>query len=386
MTLLNPQRHVVPAAVLTQSKLVPITAVRLVTIDVPKINVTRPRQAKTIITKPNSPPSRHIHRSPSPKSSNFPPNVTAVKAPMVNAAKGGNPQHALKDKRVIDSGCSRHMTGNMSYLLDFKELNGRYVAFGGNPKGGKVSEKKNSVLFIDTECLVLSPEFKFLDENQVLLRVPRENNMYNVDLKNIVPSGDLTSILKPTSNGKRRNRNACFVCKSLDHLIKDCDYHAKKLAQTIARNHAKRGTHKQYAQMTLLNPQRHVVPATVLTQSKLVPITAVRLVTIDVPKINVTRPRQAKTIVTKPNSPPSRHIHRSPSPKSSNFPPNVTAVKAPMVNAAKGVQGKWEWKPKCPILDHVTYNTNASITLKMFDYNDALGRSKSVMAWVPKRN
>nr|GEW67305.1 hypothetical protein [Tanacetum cinerariifolium] len=46
-----------------------------------------------------------------------------------------------------------------------------------------------------------------------------------------------TAILKPTSNGKRRNRNACFVCKSLDHLIKDCDYHAKKLAQTIARNH-----------------------------------------------------------------------------------------------------------------------------------------------------
>nr|GFB20661.1 hypothetical protein [Tanacetum cinerariifolium] len=49
----------------------------------------------------------------------------------------GNPQHALKDNGVIDSGYSRHMTGNMSYLSDFVELNGRYVAFGGNPKGGK---------------------------------------------------------------------------------------------------------------------------------------------------------------------------------------------------------------------------------------------------------
>nr|GEW63357.1 putative ribonuclease H-like domain-containing protein [Tanacetum cinerariifolium] len=56
----------------------------------------------------------------------------------------GNPQHALKDKGVIDSRCSRYMTGNMSYLSDFKELNGRYVAFGGNPKGdslGKFEEK-----------------------------------------------------------------------------------------------------------------------------------------------------------------------------------------------------------------------------------------------------
>nr|GEV90331.1 putative ribonuclease H-like domain-containing protein [Tanacetum cinerariifolium] len=53
---------------------------------------------------------------------------------------------------------------------------------------------KNSVPFTDTECLVLSPEFKLPDENQVLLRVPRENNMYNVNLKNIVPSGDLTCL------------------------------------------------------------------------------------------------------------------------------------------------------------------------------------------------
>nr|GEW01314.1 hypothetical protein [Tanacetum cinerariifolium] len=102
---------------------------------VSKINVTRPRQAKTIVPKTNSPPRRHINYRPSPKASNYPPRVTAVKASMVNAAKG-NPQHALKDKGIIDSGCSRHMTGNISYLSDFEELNGRYVALGGNLKGG----------------------------------------------------------------------------------------------------------------------------------------------------------------------------------------------------------------------------------------------------------
>nr|GEV47687.1 hypothetical protein [Tanacetum cinerariifolium] len=120
---------------LTMSKLVPITVARPVTTVVPKPKVTRPRQAKTVVTKPNSQPIRHINRSPSPKASNFPPKVTAVKVPQ------GNPQHALKDKGVIDSGCSRHMIGNMFYLSDFKELNGGYVAFGGNPKGGKISGK-----------------------------------------------------------------------------------------------------------------------------------------------------------------------------------------------------------------------------------------------------
>nr|GFA58022.1 ribonuclease H-like domain-containing protein [Tanacetum cinerariifolium] len=53
----------------------------------------------------------------------------------------GNLQQALKYKGVIDSGCSRHMIGNISYLSNFKELNGGYVTFGGNPKGGKITGK-----------------------------------------------------------------------------------------------------------------------------------------------------------------------------------------------------------------------------------------------------
>nr|GEV03309.1 hypothetical protein [Tanacetum cinerariifolium] len=236
MTLLNPQRHVVPTAVLTKSKLVPITAVRPVTAVVPKTHVTRPRPAKTVITKLHSPPRRHINHSLSPKASTFPLILTTAKALMeIQVSYGlgpkeiltifflvlGNLQHALKDKGVIDSGCSRHMIGNMSYLSDFKEINGGYFAFGGNPKGGKISgkgktrtgkldfddvyfvkelkfnlfsvsqmcDKKNNVLLTDTECIVLSLEFKLPDDNQVLLRVHMENNMYNVDLKNIVPSG-----------------------------------------------------------------------------------------------------------------------------------------------------------------------------------------------------
>nr|GFB60438.1 hypothetical protein [Tanacetum cinerariifolium] len=147
-----------------------------------------------------------------------------------------------------------------------------------------------------------------------------------------------TAIPKPTSNGNHMNRKACFVCKSLDHLIKECDYHEKKLAQTTTRNHALRGHNKHYASMPLPTPQRHVVPTAVIPKSKLVFINAARPITADVPKINVTRPRQDKPIVTKPNSPTRRHINRSPSIKASNFPPKVIAVKVPQINAAKRAQ------------------------------------------------
>nr|GEV29379.1 ribonuclease H-like domain-containing protein [Tanacetum cinerariifolium] len=57
------------------------------------------------------------------------------------AFKRGNPQMDLQDQGVIDSRFSRHMTGNMSYLIDYEEIDGGYVTFGGNPKGGKITGK-----------------------------------------------------------------------------------------------------------------------------------------------------------------------------------------------------------------------------------------------------
>nr|GEX28891.1 uncharacterized mitochondrial protein AtMg00810-like [Tanacetum cinerariifolium] len=136
---------------------------------------------------------------------------------------------------------------------------------------------------------------------------------------------------KSASSGKRRNRKACFVCKSVDHLIKDCDYHAKKMAQPTLRNYAHRGNHKQYAPLTHTNPQKYMVPTAVLTQSKPVFNTAVKPVSAAMPKINMTRPRYAHPVVTKSKSPIRRHITRNPSPKTSNSPLRVTAVQAPVV-------------------------------------------------------
>ncbi|GKA62774.1 ribonuclease H-like domain-containing protein [Tanacetum coccineum] len=167
----------------------------------------------------------------------------------------GNPQMDLQDKGVIDSGCSRHMTGNMSYLTDYEEIDGGYVAFGGNPKGGKITrkctiktgnldfenvyfvrelkfnlfsvsqmcDKKNSVLFNDNEYIVLSPNFKLIDESQVLLRVPRKNNMYSVDLKNIVPKRGLACLFsKATSDESKlwHRRLGHLNFKTMNKLVK----------------------------------------------------------------------------------------------------------------------------------------------------------------------
>nr|GEU32490.1 uncharacterized mitochondrial protein AtMg00810-like [Tanacetum cinerariifolium] len=161
----------------------------------------------------------------------------------------------LQDKVVIDSECSRHMTGNMFYLTNYKEIDGGYVAFEGNPKGRKITgkstiktgnldfenvyfmrelklnhfsvsqmcDKKNNVLISDTECIVLSPNFKLIDESQVLLRVPRKNNMYSVDLKNIVPKGGLTCLFaKATSDESKlwHRRLGHLHFKTMNKLVK----------------------------------------------------------------------------------------------------------------------------------------------------------------------
>ncbi|GJV12127.1 putative ribonuclease H-like domain-containing protein [Tanacetum coccineum] len=69
------------------------------------------------------------------------PNYALMAYSSSSSDSEGNPQIDLQDQRVIDSGCSRHMTGKMSYLTDYEEINGGYVAFGGNPKRGKITRK-----------------------------------------------------------------------------------------------------------------------------------------------------------------------------------------------------------------------------------------------------
>ncbi|GJS25602.1 hypothetical protein Tco_0454234 [Tanacetum coccineum] len=135
--------------------------------------------------------------------------ITLIKCPkrqwIIPTLKKGQSKILLQDHAVVDSGCSSHMTGNKAYLSDYEDFNGGFVAFGSDPKGDELKfnlfsvsqmcDKKNSVLFTESECLILSPSFKLLDESQVVLRAPRKDDVYNLDLKNIVPSGDSEDVI-----------------------------------------------------------------------------------------------------------------------------------------------------------------------------------------------
>ncbi|GJW03037.1 putative ribonuclease H-like domain-containing protein [Tanacetum coccineum] len=138
----------------------------------------------------------------------------------------------------------------------FKEFDGGYVTFGGGAHGGRISDKgtlktdsldfedvyfvnelkfnlfsvsqmcdkKNYVLFTDTECLVLSPNFKLLDESQILLKIPRKDNMYSFDMKNIVPKESLTCLVaKATSDESMlwHRRLGHINFKNINKLVKD---------------------------------------------------------------------------------------------------------------------------------------------------------------------
>ncbi|GJX89350.1 retrovirus-related pol polyprotein from transposon TNT 1-94 [Tanacetum coccineum] len=232
---------------------VSVNTARPINIAYPRPTVNSARTASNVFNKAHKHVRRPFNKSTTNKNSNLKEKVNTVKGnvttvgpkAVVSVNKGneanfvkasacwvwrlnqkGNPQLELQEKRVIDSGCSRHMTGNKSYLSDYEEIDGGFVAFGGDSKGGRITgkgkistdkldfedvyfvkelkfnlfsvsqicDKKNSVLFTDTKCVVLSPDFKLLNKNHVLLKVPRKDNMYSVDLKNNVTSGGLTCL------------------------------------------------------------------------------------------------------------------------------------------------------------------------------------------------
>ncbi|GJZ39910.1 putative ribonuclease H-like domain-containing protein [Tanacetum coccineum] len=195
---LNIHKNMTPRAVLLKSGLKPFSTARPVYTAHPKPTVWRP-------TRPNG------------------ASLVFNRYNYIDAR--GMPQ--MNDTGFVDSGCSRHMTKNITYLSNFKEFDGGYVTFGGGAYGGRITgkntlktdsldfedvyfvkelksnllsvsqmcAKKNYVLFTDTECHVLSPNFKLPDDSQILLKIPRKDNMYSFDMKNIVPKESLTCLV-----------------------------------------------------------------------------------------------------------------------------------------------------------------------------------------------
>ncbi|GKC26131.1 hypothetical protein Tco_1033425 [Tanacetum coccineum] len=126
------KKNMVPRAVLMKSGLVSINIGRQVNASHSKTTADAARPMSYLSKIAHSTVKRPIHKNTAFKNSNINQRVNTV---------SGNSQMDLQDQGVIDSGCSRHMTGNMSYLTNYEEIDGEYVAFGGNPKGGKITRK-----------------------------------------------------------------------------------------------------------------------------------------------------------------------------------------------------------------------------------------------------
>ncbi|GKC06211.1 putative ribonuclease H-like domain-containing protein, partial [Tanacetum coccineum] len=162
--------------------------------------------------------------------------------------------HKNKDLGIVDSGCSRSMTGNKEKLDDFVKIIGGTVTFGGGDgkitgKGtirtsklnfenvyyveelqnfnlfsvSQICDKKNKVLFTDTECLVLTKEFQLPENSQVVLRVPRRHNLYSFNLTEIQPERDINCLLAKASSDesiKWHRRMAHVNFKNINKLAK----------------------------------------------------------------------------------------------------------------------------------------------------------------------
>nr|GEU77448.1 putative ribonuclease H-like domain-containing protein [Tanacetum cinerariifolium] len=220
----HPKRKFIPAAVLTKSGQVPVNDAKQSS-QRAATSVSAARRVNTAASRPN------VNNA-------LPTTYSYFKAHSL-----GNSQYALQAHRIFDSGCSRHITRNKSYLTDYQEIDCGFVAFGENAKEGKITrkgkirtgkldfedvyymkelkfnlfsvsqmyDKKNSVLFTDTECVVLSPDFKLLDESQVLLK--NYDKFY--EMKGI--RRDFSVARTPQQNGvaKRKNKTLIEVARTM---------------------------------------------------------------------------------------------------------------------------------------------------------------------------
>ncbi|GKB54196.1 hypothetical protein Tco_0904949, partial [Tanacetum coccineum] len=212
MTHPHPNRRFVPQAVLTRSGKINTAGRSVNTAVIPvntagsKTTMNHPRPISNAYKKGYLQVTRPFNKYSANKNNIFNKKVNTFRVKDTTARNRavGNPQQKeYKEKGVIDSGCSRHMTRNKCYLLEYedydvvlfslemvKEL--KYNLF----SVSQICDNKNNVLFTDTRCLVLSSDFNLLDESQVLLRVPRKDNIYSVELKSIVPTKEREDRMK----------------------------------------------------------------------------------------------------------------------------------------------------------------------------------------------
>nr|GEZ84690.1 hypothetical protein [Tanacetum cinerariifolium] len=161
----------------------------------------------------------------------------------------------------------------------------------------------------DVPSLAQSPE---------LVKTPRHSGLISPPPMSVAPPVPLRP--HSPSKGLKRPKKTCFVCKSETHLIKDCDFHDRKLVQN---SYATRDIHKHNAPMKYSRIPLHKVT------------TAPRTIGAARPTFPNTRPHIAPYAVSKSKAPIRRPFIRHTSPKPSIFPPRVNAAKPSTISAAR---------------------------------------------------
>ncbi|GJT33757.1 ribonuclease H-like domain-containing protein [Tanacetum coccineum] len=185
---------------------------------------------------------------------------------------------------------------------------------------------------------------------------------------------------------------ACFVCGSFNHLIKDCDFHDKKMVQKPVLNNVKKVTGQREVRpvwtnamrvnhQNFSNSKRNFAPKAVLTKSGLIPVSAARPINTAVhkPFANVAKPRT--NVFQKAHSSLRRPFYQQTVLKNRNLSNQVNTANVISVNIV-GKQGinvvkptaYWAWRPKVKMINHVYKNTGFCVC-KQFDYVDPTGRT-----------
>nr|GEV04995.1 ribonuclease H-like domain-containing protein [Tanacetum cinerariifolium] len=275
------------------------------------------------------------------------------------------------------------------------------------------------------------------DDNQVNDRFKKDKGYHAVPLpytgNYMPPRADLSFAgldnsvfkFKKLGDGFEFKKKTCFVCGSINHLIKDYDFYENKMVlnnkgkitgskeirpvwdNTTRVNHQNKLTHS--------HPKRNFVPAAVLTKSRQVLVNATKQSSHRV-ATSVSAARHFSTVASRPNvnnalpttysyfnahSPVRRPFNKKSAAKTNNFNEKVNTAKVNnvtttgpkvVVSAAEGNRNNdvkssacWIWRPKGNLIDHISKDSG-SYTLKRFNYVDLQGRLKSIMAWVLMRN
>ncbi|GKC97068.1 putative ribonuclease H-like domain-containing protein, partial [Tanacetum coccineum] len=212
------------------------------------------------------------------------------------------------------------------------------------------------------------------------------------NVESVKPKNDEKPVKKIVSEFAMYNK-ACFACGSFNHLQINCPNHQKK--RMVTGNNYNRVDYDYYAKTSHPTAHRNMTPRAVLLKTGLKPLSTARPVYTAYPKptIHCARPlthfsKPAQTTVQRP-------FYKNTALTNRYFNQKVNTARPRVVNTARPYRAPvntvrengfndvkpsacWVWRPTRP--------NGASLVFNRYDYIDARGRSKSVMAWVPKGN